>query len=203
MDISYFLPEELSQYFGIPLYAIIIIVFILGFITSRLTQKHGALKKRLNSFDDIFLIVVIGLVWLFRIYWTFRMLNPLFNDPELFFSFWLVPIVAFMSLALIIVSSINDFEIIFNRPIRSRKTRRNVIHFLYKRADKYVSSKHIDKNIRTTNYFMVGLTILYVIAIIMDKGDIEIDLILTGLLLIFSFTPFIWFTINLYKYLTS
>lgn len=202
MSPSDFLPGELSEYFGIPIYIVILIVFILGFITIRFTQKHGALKKNLKSLDDIFLIIAVGLVWLFRFYWGYRMLSPLFRDPGLYFSFWLVPIFGFVSIILIIIASIHDSEIILNRPIRSRKPIRNIKNLIFKRGEPYIPSKKIDKNIKTTNYYLVGFGILYVIAIIADKGEITPDLILSGLLLIFAFTPVIWVTITLYNYIT-
>lgn len=203
MNPSDFIPPELSDYFGIPTFSVILIIFILGFITIRFTQKHGALKKDIKSLDEIFLIVIIGLVWLFRLYWSYRMLNPLFKDPGLYFSFWLIPIFGFLSIAIIIYASIHDGEIILNRPIRSRKPIRNIRYMILKRGEPFISSEKIDKNIRKTNYYMVGFSILYIFLIVLNKEEITSELILSALTLLFAFTPFIWITVSLYNYMSS
>jgi hypothetical protein len=198
-----FLPAELSEYFGISLYVIILFVFILGFITVRLTQKYGNLNHNLKSLDDIFLIVIIGLVWFFRLQWIYRISIPAFNNLEVYLSLWLLPAVTILSIFLVIYASVHDAEIIFNRAIRSRKPKRNIKHIIFKRGNPFITSDKIDKNIKEMNYYLVLINILFVIGLIWDKGVVTPEIVLYGLLIIFSFSPVIWVTISLYNYITS
>jgi hypothetical protein len=203
MGPSDFIPKELGEFFGIPLFSVIIIVFLTGFFTIRLTQKNGNLDKNTKSIDDIFLISVVGLVWIFRLYWCYRMLNPLFQNPDKYFSFLLVPIFGFLSIVIIIFASIHDAEIILNKKIRRRKQKIKLFYRLFKKGKQYITPKEIDKNIKDVNFLMFGFIIGYVILMMIDIQVLTPDVILAGILLIFSFSPVIWVTISIYNYMTS
>ena len=116
-----FLPPVLSNFFRNKYLLYNINCIFTWIFTVRLTQKFGVLSNKIKSIDEIFLISVAGLVWLFRSYWIGRMLNPLFTNIGLFFSFILVPLLAFFSIAIIVIASLYDLEIVFNRKICNRK----------------------------------------------------------------------------------
>lgn len=203
MGPSDLIPQEMSDYFGIPIYVVILLVFILGFITIRATQKFGLLKKELNSLDEIFLIVITGLAWIFRLFWGYQMLNPLVKDPKLFFSFWIVPAAALISIIVIIMVSIHDLEIILNRNIRRRTKVKNFSYFLLKKGEPYMPVSKVNRNIRNTNFIMVGYAVLFAITNIVETGQIGFVQVVASFLIIFSFSPIIMVTIHSYNYLTS
>lgn len=197
------LPSELSKYFGFDLFYLIIIVLFFGFITLRLSQKYGSLDKDLKSLDEIFLITLMGLAIAFRLHWLYRMWIPAITKPELFLSFWLVPLFSVLVTILVIMVSIYDAEIVLKRRILSRKEKTKLLYKTFKLGRQKRTAKEIDKNINITRFNVLIVGSLLILAMIYDIGEINVGIIMASLSLLFSFSPIISISIILYNRLTK
>lgn len=116
----------LSEFYQIPIEIIVLVIFLFGYLTVRISQKNHSLPAKLDSLDTVFILTFSGMTWFIRIalalFWIKSFVITYLTDSETIQKLGNFAIAYIYSLIIFIcLSSVIDVRAIKHKQLLDKK----------------------------------------------------------------------------------